>query len=88
MPLKIISFFVVAIVLFIMAIIMSRQKKQMTPIEREKVSQGPLPWWYYIACIPGAILVLGQLNDTLRIVGIVWMTTIMLIGWNWKRKHN
>jgi len=82
--LLVISYFTLGIFCFIAAISMYRYKKRLPTLEKEKLSKGLFPWWYYVGVIILAVLMLGPFDEILRLIGFILFFVVVCLGWKWK----
>jgi uncharacterized membrane protein YdcZ (DUF606 family) len=80
----VITSFGTVVALVILGISMHRYKKSAPSHVTEKLSKGPLPWWYYIGGFSAATLMLGPFNVIVNLIGAVLLIIMVGFGWKWK----
>lgn len=85
----VVAFFSLTVILAVAAISMFRYKKTLNPLEQERLSKGPFPWWYYVFTNLGILIAfLGIRYDDSIFLLAGYVLTFIVVGIAWRKKIN
>ena len=80
-------YFGFGVFLIIFGIITYRNQKKSKFFKEKLESKELMPWWYYIGGAIAVILILGQFDKSLTLVGHIIFIVMLGLGINWKLRR-